>query len=487
VLIVNNGSPSSPGATGSETIDNLGVGDTFIKVRVTSPDDSETADYDVTVTRRARVLSSDATLSAISAPTLPLDQEFKKDLFAYTATVANSVRTVAVTATATDTTGATVEVSKGDDTDGTYSLDVGDNEIVIKVTAEDKTVQLYTITITKLSTTGEDDATLVRLVINDTTETDPKAITLTPSFTRLHGTYTAEVSFDTTQLTADDGFTPNQSGTTIQTLIDSDNDGQIDDTTTNVTLTVGETKFIVRATTSTSPPASMDYNFTVTRLADVPSTVTTLSAITISADAGGDTVPVTLRPTFNKDTRQYLATVPFLTLSGDVDEVTVSATVTAGSGATVVVKLGEDTESPFVLEPGLNEIMIVVTAEDESTTSTYEIDLTRTLQSTDSTLSALELKDGDNDISLNTRFSASTESYTASVGSGVDLIEVKGTASHADATVAYKVNGGEATTDADDDGYIDIATENPGTYTIDATVTAEDGSTTRYRITVTRS
>ena len=142
--------------------------------------------------------------------------------------------------------------------------------------------------------------------------------------------------------------------------------------------------------------ATMDYTFTVTRLADVPNTVATLDGITISADADGSNVPVTLAPTFGKDTRVYIATVPFLNTNGDpVDEVSVSATVTADSDATYVVKLGDDMESPFELKSGPNEITIEVTAEDKTTKLTYTITLTRTPQSTDSTLSALSVKDGE--------------------------------------------------------------------------------------------
>ena len=70
-------------------------------------DNPTTADYRVKVTRAARVLSSDATLSAILSPQLVGDDAanpillrpaFNKGVTAYTATVANSVREVAVSA-----------------------------------------------------------------------------------------------------------------------------------------------------------------------------------------------------------------------------------------------------------------------------------------------------------------------------------------------------------------------------------------------------
>ena len=226
MLIVNNGSPGSSSGTGSQSVD-LDVGDTFIKLRVTAPDDSTTiADYDITVIRRAHVDSDDTSLSAIQAPqlatvidpTIGTGDEFDTKVTAYTATVANSVNSVEVTATAkdqdTDTAGpdgaATVEVRLGDDKTSPFTLTVGPNVIAIEVTAEDgTTTKLYTITVTRLATAGTGDASLSSLTINDTTTSPATAIELTPTFSRLHATYTAEVSFDTTQVTAG-AFTPNR-------------------------------------------------------------------------------------------------------------------------------------------------------------------------------------------------------------------------------------------------------------------------------------
>jgi hypothetical protein len=499
VLIVNNGSPSGPGATGDQTIPDLAVGDTFIKVRVTSPDDSETVDYDITVTRRSHVASDDTSLSAISAtqlagvidPVIGEDDEFDTKVRAYTATVANSLSSIEVSATAkdTDTDGETgpdgaamVEVRLGEDKASPFTLTIGPNVIAIEVTAEDgTTTKLYTITVTRQASAGAGDASLSRLTINDTTTSPAKAITLTPSFSRLRATYTAEVSFDTTQLTAGD-FTPNRPGTTIVTLIDSDNDGDINDETTNVALaTVGDHKFIVRASTNESPASTMDYSFTVTRLADVPNTVATLSGITIAADP----VTVTLAPSFNKDTLVYIATVPFLDTNGDpVDEVSVSGTVTADSGATTVVKLGDDMASPFELKSGPNVITIEVTAEDKTTKLTYTITLTRTPQSTDSTLSALSVKDGETE--LVSSFSADRTSYTATVANSVTALVVAATANDAAASLSVSVSGGTPL-EANTDGNFDVTLDAAGDYHINVTVTAEDGSTTGYRVSVTKA
>ena len=473
-LIVNGTSVATDQAIGVDQTATLLVGENLIKLVVTARDQTTQAAYDISVTREAYVPSSDATLSAISASTLTLDPAFdpEKDVDAYKATVANSVREVAVDATATHTE-AMVEVSKGDDTDGTYTLDVGDNLIVIKVTAEDESVARYTITITKLGTIGGADASLVSLVINDSTDT-ATPITLTPSFSSQRADYTAEVSFATTQVAAGD-FTPNQSGTTIVTLIDSDNDGQIDDTTTNVELEVGANEFIVRATTGTAPTASMDYNFTVTRLARVDSSDATLSALTLSG--------VVLEQEFNKDVGDYRATV-----GKDVGSTTVAATATDAPEATFNIT-PEDADADtgghqVELDEGPNDITIKVTAED-GTTKTYTVTVTRTPMSTDSALSALGLKDGADDVSLSPPFSAGTTSYTASTTAATLTLTATERDSLADVQVNVNRSATEETANAQGEYEITLVA---GTNTIDVKVTAEkDTLSTTYRITVTKS
>ena len=70
---------------------------------------------------------------------------------------------------------------------------------MIEVTAEDETVNLYTITITKLDTLGTLDARLASLTLSDSTDTgELKTVTLSTPFTHAVTNYTAEVSFDTT-------------------------------------------------------------------------------------------------------------------------------------------------------------------------------------------------------------------------------------------------------------------------------------------------
>ena len=103
--------------------------------------------------------STDATLSALS---LGAGVTVSQSGNAYTASVANSVDKVTVTATATDSSNATVEYLTASDTDTELedadtnmaghqvALDVGDTVFKVKVTAEDgTTTQTYTVTVTR--------------------------------------------------------------------------------------------------------------------------------------------------------------------------------------------------------------------------------------------------------------------------------------------------------------------------------------------------
>ena len=108
--------------------------------------------------------------------------------------------------------------------------------------------------------------------------------------------------------------------------------------------------------------------------------------------------------------------------------------------------------------------------------------------SSDATLSGLALKDGSTAIDLTpSTFVATTTSYTASVANAVDEITIVPTVN--DDTAAYEIqdSGGTVLTDADsnaDDFQVDL---DVGANTIKVEVTAEDGTTETYQVTVTRA
>ena len=123
---------------------------------------NETVAVNNRAVRNDTAASSDATLSALSVNDgtndLILDPPFVSGTFAYTAEVDNAVTTVTLMAPTTDdrasisaVTLAGTAITDTDFTDGITvpSLLVGDNAIVVTVTAENGTTQPYTITVTR--------------------------------------------------------------------------------------------------------------------------------------------------------------------------------------------------------------------------------------------------------------------------------------------------------------------------------------------------
>ena len=227
-----------------------------------------------------------------------------------------------------------------------------------------------------------------------------------------------------------------------------------------VSLAVGSNVITVEVTAG-DQNTSRTYTVTVIR-AGPPSTDATLSALTMSGIDFG---------TFASGTPSYSAQA-----ANSVTQTTVAPAVN-DSGASYVVKLSgvTDADGVITLSVGNNVITVEVTAEDDSTTRTYTVTVTRAEPpSTDATLSALTLSGVD----FGT-FDSTPTSYTAQVANGVSQTTVTPTVNHSGASYVIKLGGME-----DPDGEISLAV---GSNVITVEVTAEDGSTTRtYTVTVTR-
>ena len=192
-----------------------------------------------------------------------------------------------------------------------------------------------------------------------------------------------------------------------------------------------------------------------------------LSALTVS--------PGELMPGFDPGVSEYTAQV-----ANSVTETTVSAFV-SHIGASSVVKLGGVTHYARVpLAVGGNVITVEVTAEDDSTTQTYTVTVTRAEPPTpelsdDAMLNALTLSG----IDFGT-FDSTTTSYTAQAANSVTQTTVTPTVNDSGASHVIKIGG---VTDADGDISLGV-----GSNVITVEVTAEDDSTTRtYTVTVTRA
>ena len=210
--------------------------------------------------------------------------------------------------------------------------------------------------------------------------------------------------------------------------------------------------------------ASATADFSVAAPEPPASTDAALSGLALSG--------VTLE--FDPATTTYAAEV------GDaVAETTVTPTVN-DDGATYVVRLdgAADDDGIIPLAVGENVVSVLVTAEDEDTTRTYTVTVTRAEappeRSTDAALSGLALS------GVTLEFDPATTTYTAEVGDAVAETTVSPTTNHDGATYVVQIDGA-----ADEDGTVPLAV---GENAVSVLVTAEDDETYRtYTVTVTRA
>ena len=434
------------GVTDADGVVSLSVGSNVITVEVTAEDDTTTQTYTVTVTRLVSLQqnSTDATLSALTLSGINFGA-FSSDTDSYTASVAYSVSQTTVTPTVNDS-GATYVIKLGGvtDADGVVSLSVGSNVITVEVTAEDDdTTQTYTIAVTRASPSS--DATLSALTLSSI-----------DFGTFVSGTtsYSAQVANSVSQTTVTP--TVNDSGATYVIKL-----GGVTDADGVVSVSVGSNVITVEVTAE-DDDTTRTYTVTVTR-ARPPSTDATLSALTLSGIDFG---------TFDSTTTTYSAQV-----ANSVSQTTVTPTAN-DSGASYVIKLGgvTDADGEISLAAGSNAITVEVTAEDDETTQTYTVTVTRAEPpSTDATLSTLTLSG----IDFGT-FASGTTSYSAQVANSVSQTKVTPTVKHSGASYVIKLGGV-----MDADGLVSLSV---GSNVITVEVTAEDDETTQtYTVTVTRA
>ena len=436
------------GVTDVDGVVSLSVGSNVITVQVSAEDDETTQTYTITVTRDeppTPELSDDATLSSLTLSGIDFGA-FDSTTTSYTAQVANAVSQTTVTPTVNHAeANHVIKLGGVTDADGVVSLSVGTNAISVEVTAEDgETTHTYTVTVTRAAPPST-DATLRALSMSGIDF---------GTFASGTTSYSAQVANSVSQTTVTPTVNDSEASYVIKLGGATDADGV-------VSLSVGSNVITVEVTAE-DENTTQAYTVTVTRAAPL-STDATLSALTLSGIDFG---------TFDSSATSYTAQV-----ANDVTHTTVTPTANH-SGASYVVKLGgvEDKDSEISIAVGSNVITIEVTAEDDKTTQTYTVTVTRTAPpALDSTLSVLTLSG----IDFGT-FASGTNSYTAQVANSVSQTTVTPTVNHAEASYVIKLDG---VTDAD--GVVLLSV---GSNVITVEVTAEDDSTTQtYTVTVTRA
>jgi PKD repeat protein len=433
-VTVTSGSPSGAIA--------LSVGSNVITVIVTAQDAS-TKTYTVTVTRAA---SSNANLSNLVLSSGILNPAFAQASTTYTASVSNATTSITVTPTVADATATvkvnTVTVASGSPS-GSIALSVGSNVITVVVTSQDTSTKTYTVTVTRAASSN---ANLSNLTLSSGT--------LNPAFAQATIGYTASVSNATTSITVTPTVADATATVTVNTVTVASGTPS-----GAIALSVGTNVITVIVTAQDA--STKTYTVTVTRAA---SSNANLSNLTLSSG--------TLNPVFAQATIGYTASVSNATTSITVTPTVADATATVTVN-TVTVASGSPSGA-IALNVGSNVITIVVTAQD-ATTKTYTVTVTRA-GSGNADLSNLTISAG----TLTPAFSAGTLSYIATVGSNVPSITVTPTTSVGTSTITVNglsVNSGSPSS---------AITLNPGNNVITIVVTAQNGSTQTYTITVTK-
>ncbi|MFI5137337.1 MAG: cadherin-like beta sandwich domain-containing protein [Sphingobacteriales bacterium] len=392
-------------------------------------------------------LSTDATLSNLTASSGAFDQIFASGTTSYTQTVPYTTSGITVTPT-TSNINATVTVNgtpvTSGSASGTISLSVGPNTITVTGKAQDGvTTDPYTLTVTR--TAPASIASLSHIVVNP-------GVKITRQGTTLN--YTGTVNYTTSSVT----ITP---------------------TTANPTAIV-----TVNGTPVTSGTASGSINLnagsnTITLVSTAQDGVTTFTysvIITRGEFLSGITPGIGyISPVFAGGTTAYTESVGNLTTG-------ITLTPTAGDPTAVITVNGTPVTSGTAsgnipLTVGANAIPVVITSADNLASTTYTVTVTR-IKSANAALSHIILSPA----TALTQTTPGILNYTGSVKYATASVTV--TPTTADPTATVTVNGTPVTSGTAS-GSISL---NVGANTITLVGTAPDGVTTKtYTVIVTRA
>jgi gliding motility-associated-like protein len=433
-----NGTPVTSGTASGPVA--LAVGQNTINTVVTASDGVTKNIYTLTVTR---VLSSVATLSKLTISNGTLSPAFAVGTTGY-ADVAHSVTSIALRAITTDPT-ATETINGAIVPEGTISpympLNAGLNVITVIVTAQDGVTQdTYTIDVTRLPGI----ATLSKLTVSNGT-LSPAFATGTTNYTDVAHSVNS-IAFRA--ITTDPLATETINGTAVP-------EGTV---SPYIPLNIGVNDISV-VVTAQDGVTQDTYTIAVTRLPEIAS----LSKLTVSNG--------TLTPAFAIGTTSY-TDVAKLVNSIAFRAITTDPLATETINGTAVP---EGTVSPYIpLNVGLNNITVVVTAQDGVTQETYTIAVTRLPAI--ATLSKLTVSNGN----LTPAFATATTGYTDNVAFPASSIAFR--AITTDPLATETING-MAVPEGTVSPYMPL---NTGVNTIPVVVTAQDGITQdTYTVAVT--
>lgn len=391
-------------------------------------------------------------LASLSVDPGTLQPAFRGETTQYTVDLSNNVTAVTVTAQPA-VSGDRVTINGQATTSRAITLNPqGSPTIVSIVVSEaDTNSRTYTVVINRAGLAGNNS--LRSLTVSPGT--------LAPAFNANTLAYTVDVANNATSLSV----TPT-----------------IDDPAATMTLN-GQPATSGQARTITLDSPGQSTTITITVTAQNGNEKTYL--ISVSRGVSGNnnlrslTVsPGTLSPAFSAGTVGYSVDV-----AHSVTNITVTAALQDTAASMTVNGQGTNSGQPRTIPlrgPGTNTFITIVVTAQNSAQKTYTVDVGRAAPAGNNALRGLTVSPG----ALDPSFNAGTTRYTVNVGSNVPSVDIAATKSDPNAVMSGDVTAGAGTAT----GRATIPLSGPGTATsVSITVTAPNGSSNTYIVTVNRA
>ncbi len=297
-------------------IKNLSVGLNTYNIEVTAHDINVKKTYTVNITRSERILDSNNLLASLVIKGQVMNPTFNSSIKEYNLTVPYEISDLEVTAIA-ESSLATVLVT------GNNDLVVGNNTITIKVTAENSSVNTYTINVNR-------EEKIILDTNNYLSSLEVKNHIINPLFDKEVNDYNLTVNYEVKDL---------------ELLVSTESDKATTEILGNNNLVVGDNTVTVKVTAENSSVNT--YTIIVTREEKVLDTNNYLKELVIEN--------YELVKTFDKESLEYSLEIPY-----EVNKLNITA-LTESDLSNVEISGNSD------LSVGENTISITVTAEDNST------------------------------------------------------------------------------------------------------------------------
>lgn len=396
--------------------------DNRFQIDVTSEDKSNTSSYTYNIYRD---MTGNADLKTLKIVDPKTDINYAYNITDYYVSVPKETETVEIEALPDDDS-ATVEIIKPD------TLEYGQNVVTVNVTAANGNKKQYNIYVNRLKS---NNAYLNELTIKNITDSKNEEIALKPEFSKMNLRYEVQVENDVSKILLEGVLEDEFS--TVEGL--GEYDLNVGANTINVVVTAQD-------------ETNLTYTFIINRKANSNTLLADLSV------AEGN-----LTQSFSPTTFVY-----YMYVTGEVESLNISAIPQVSTSRYNIIGNYNN------LVAGKNEIIIRVTAEDNSTAD-YKIIVNRAGY-TENYLQTLLVSNGSEVYPLTPNFDPLYDRYTLNLPNEITNVVITATA---DSSKRAKIGNSSIYVKN-----VNLLTENPSNNSI--VVTAEDGTTRVYTLTITR-